>query len=117
VWQVIGRHAFNSGSRLQKKGGTVLLKFENEMIEWRGPAPFHYVPVPQDLSDKIKQTAKLVSYGWGVIPVKVIIGRTAFNTSLFPKDGIYLVPIKNAVRLPEKLALGQSIAVTLEVNL
>jgi hypothetical protein len=87
------------------------------MIEWRGPAPFHYVPVPQDLSDKIKQSAKLVSYGWGVIPVKAIIGRTAFNTSLFPKDGIYLVPIKNAVRLPEKLAIGQSIAVTLEVSL
>jgi hypothetical protein len=93
------------------------LEFSNQMIEWRGPAPFYYVPVPQDLSDQIRQTAKLVSYGWGVIPVKVTIGRTDFTTSLFPKDGIYLVPIKNAVRLPEKLALGQSIDVTLEVNL
>ena len=93
------------------------LEFSNQMIEWRGPAPFYYVPVPQDLSDQIKQSAKLVSYGWGVIPVKVSIGRTHFTTSLFPKDGIYLVPIKNAVRLPEKLALGQTIDVTLEVNL
>lgn len=93
------------------------LEFSNQMIEWRGPAPFFYVPVPQDLSNQIKQTAKLVSYGWGVIPVKVTIGRTEFTTSLFPKDGIYLVPIKNAVRLPEKLALGQSIQVTLQVNL
>jgi hypothetical protein len=93
------------------------LEFSDQMIEWRGPAPFYFVPVPQDLSDQISQTAKLVSYGWGVIPVKVTIGRTDFTTSLFPKDGIYLVPIKNAVRLPEKLALGQSIDVTLEVNL
>ena len=93
------------------------LEFSNQMIEWRGPAPFFYVPVPQDLSNQIKQTAKLVSYGWGVIPVKVTIGITEFTTSLFPKDGIYLVPIKSAVRLPEKLALGQSIQVTLQVNL
>ena len=93
------------------------LEFSNQMIEWRGPAPFYYVPVPQDLSDQIRQTAKLVSYGWGVIPVKVTIGRTDFTTSLFPKDGIYLVPIKNAVRLPENLTLGQTIDVTLEVNL
>lgn len=93
------------------------LEFSNQMIEWRGPAPFYYVPVPQDLSDQIRQTAKLVSYGWGVIPVKVTIGRTEFTTSLFPKDGFYLVPIKNAVRLPEKLVLGQSIDVILEVNL
>jgi len=95
----------------------VLLEFENQMIEWRGPAPFYYIPVPQDLSHQIKQTAKLVSYGWGVIPVKVTIGKTVFTTSLFPKDGIYLVPVKNAVRLPEKLELGQSVKVALDVNL
>ena len=95
----------------------MLLEFENQMIEWRGPAPFYYIPVPQDLSHQIKQTAKLVSYGWGVIPVKVTIGKTVFTTSLFPKDGIYLVPVKNAVRLPEKLGLGLSVKVALEVNL
>jgi len=95
----------------------VLLEFENQMIEWRGPSPFYYIPVPQDLSHQIKQTAKLVSYGWGVIPVKVTIGKTVFTTSLFPKDGIYLVPVKNAVRLPEKLGLGLSVKVALEVNL
>ena len=93
------------------------IKFSNQMIEWRGPAPFFYVPVPQELSDQIKQTAKLVSYGWGVIPVIGVIGQTAFTTSLFPKDGVYLVPVKNAVRLPEKLELGQTVAVSLEVNL
>ena len=95
----------------------MLLEFENQMIEWRGPSPFYYIPVPQDLSHQIKQTAKLVSYGWGVIPVKVTIGKTVFTTSLFPKDGIYLVPVKNAVRLPEKLGLGLSVKVALEVNL
>ncbi|MEN9737913.1 MAG: hypothetical protein RJA26_1146, partial [Actinomycetota bacterium] len=50
------------------------LEFENEMIEWRGPAPFFYVPVPPEESEMIRETARQVSYGWGVIPVRGIIG-------------------------------------------
>jgi hypothetical protein len=92
-------------------------KFSNQMIEWRGPAPFYYVPVPQDLSDRIKANANLLTYGWGVIPVKGCVGKTEFTTSLFPRNGIYLVPIKNMVRLPEKLELGQHVTVELELNL
>jgi len=92
------------------------LEFENEMIEWRGPAPFYYVPVPPEESEMIRETARQVSYGWGVIPVRGIIGRTEFTTSLFPRDGGYLVPVKNAVRLPEKLQLGDTVSVTLYIN-
>ena len=92
------------------------LEFENEMIEWRGPAPFYYVPVPPEGSEMIRETARQVSYGWGVIPVRGIIGRTEFTTSLFPRDGGYLVPVKNAVRLPEKLQLGDTVSVTLYIN-
>jgi hypothetical protein len=92
------------------------LEFENVMIEWRGPAPFYYVPVPPEESEMIRETARQVSYGWGVIPVRGVIGRTEFTTSLFPRDGGYLVPVKNAVRLPEKLQLGDLVSVTLYIN-
>ncbi|MEY4301415.1 MAG: hypothetical protein RJA30_566 [Actinomycetota bacterium] len=92
------------------------LEFENVMIEWRGPAPFYYVPVPPEESEMIRETARQVSYGWGVIPVRGVIGRTEFTTSLFPRDGGYLVPVKNAVRLPEKLQLGDTVSVTLYIN-
>ena len=92
------------------------LNFTNTMIEWRGPAPFYYVPVPPEESDLIRETARQVSYGWGVIPVRVTIGRTEFTTSLFPRDGVYLVPVKRAVRLPEKLQLGDDVEVTLEID-
>ena len=83
--------------------------FSAAMIEWRGPAPFYYVPIPKDICEEIKAAAKLISYGWGVIPVTATIGKTTFTTSLFPKDGNYLLPLKNVVRLPEKLELGQTI--------
>ena len=85
------------------------------MIEWRGPAPFYYLPIPNDICEEIKAAAKLLSYGWGVIPVTAAIGKTTFTTSLFPKDGIYLLPIKNAVRLPEKLELGMKARVKLSL--
>ena len=92
------------------------LAFSNEMIEWRGPAPFYYVPVPAAESEMIRETARQTSYGWGVIPVRCVIGRTEFTTSLFPRNGVYLVPVKNAVRLPEKLALGDIVEVSLQID-
>ena len=92
------------------------LEFSNQMIEWRGPAPFYYVPIPPEESALIKETARQTSYGWGVIPVRCVIGRTEFTTSLFPRDGVYLVPVKNAVRLPEKLQLGDEVSVSLEID-
>jgi hypothetical protein len=91
----------------------MLLKFEGLVIYWRGPAPFHFVAVPEPTAKKIKAEAARLSYGWGVIPVTATIGKTEFTTSLFPKDGDYLLPIKNAVRLPAGIEVGDRLAVTL----
>jgi hypothetical protein len=71
--------------------------------------------VPDDESQTIRDVASMVTYGWGVIPVTVSIGATVATTSLFPKDGGYLVPIKNALRLPEKIAVGDLVTVRLSI--
>jgi hypothetical protein len=92
------------------------LKFSAEVIYWRGPAPFYFVPVPETQSAKIKAEAVRLTYGWGVIPVTVKIGKTEFTTSLFPKNGIYLVPIKNAVRFAENLDVDDQVSVTLQLG-
>ncbi len=65
---------------------------------------------------EIKQVASIVSYGWGVIPATVTIGKTTYTTSLFPKDGGYLVPLKDAVRKPEVLAVDDTIRIRLELD-
>ena len=88
--------------------------FTGEVIEWRGPAPFYFVRVPDEQAVLIRDIAEMVTYGWGVIPATVTIGATTVTTSLFPKDGGYLVPIKNALRLPEKIELGSVVDVTLD---
>ena len=93
------------------------LRFTNELIEWRGPAPFYFIQTPPDATAEIKVIAAAKTYGWGVLHTYVTINTTQWKTALIPKDGCYLVPIKNAIRLPEKLELGQRIDVTLSFDL
>lgn len=91
------------------------IEFDGLIIFWRGPAPWYFVAVPQEQSEDIKAISSFVTYGWGVIPVRVRIGNTEFQTSLFPKDGRYLVPIKASVRKAEKLDEGDTVTVRLEL--
>ncbi len=94
----------------------MILVFDGEIIHWRGPAPWFFVQMPEAESQIIKMIASQVSYGWGVIPVIIRIGKTEFTTSLFPKADIYLVPVKVAVRKAEKIDEGDIVTVELEIK-
>lgn len=95
---------------------SMIIAFAGPIIYWRGPAPWFFVPVPDDESHEIEAISSLVTYGWGVIPVRVRIGSTEFTTSLFPKDGRYLVPIKASVRKAEHLEEGDLVEIELEIQ-
>jgi len=98
--------------------GDLSLEFEftGEMWPWRGPAPYHFISVPDDVATELHSLSPLLTYGWGVIPVSVRIGDTEFETSLFPRDGGYAVPIKDAVRNAEDLTDGDAINLELTVR-
>jgi hypothetical protein len=89
--------------------------FEGPVIEWRGPAPFYFLRIPDEESEDIKFAARGVEY-WGQVPVVVRIDDTEFTTALFPKDGHYLLPLKDSVRKPLGIELDQVVAVTLRVG-
>jgi hypothetical protein len=91
------------------------LEFSGEMWFWRGPAPWHFVTVPAEQCGQLQATASLVSYGWGMIPVTARIGATGWVTSLYPKDGRYIVPVKAVVRRAERLEVGDTVTVRLTV--
>lgn len=91
--------------------------FASRVIEWRGPSPYYFLPVPDEESADIREVAALATYGWGVIPVEARIGESSFETSLFPKDGGYLLPLKDAVRTPRRLSTGDEVTVWLAVRL
>lgn len=91
-------------------------EFSGKVWFWRGPAPWYFVTVPEPESGAIHSISKEVTYGWGVIPAKVCIGKTKWSTSLFPKDGAYLVPIKADVRRAEGLDEGDRVTLKLEIG-
>jgi hypothetical protein len=92
------------------------IEFEGELWHWRGPAPYHFIWVPEGATDGIRELAPIVSYGWGVIPVSARIGGSQWTTSLFPKDGHYALPIKDAIRKAEAMTLGDTVTVELRVG-
>lgn len=91
-------------------------EFEAEIWYWRGPAPWFFVTVPPEQSRDLKAILTLVTYGWGMIPAVAQIGKTEWKTSLFHKDGNYIVPIKASVREAENLEEGDKVTVRLEVH-
>ena len=94
----------------------MILEFEGEIFYWRGPAPFLFVAVPEEPSSALKAISVSVTYGWGVIPVHARIGKTEWKTSLFPKQGRYLVPIRMSVQKSENLDVGDQVVIQLEVG-
>lgn len=94
----------------------MIIEFSGKIWFWKGPAPWFFVTIPAKLSRDLKEISGLVTYGWGVIPVQVQIGKTRWRTSLFPKDDCYIVPIKASVRKAENLEEGDKVTIRLEVR-
>lgn len=93
------------------------LTFTSRVIEWRGPAPYYYLPLSEEAAEDVRDVAAMATYGWGVIPVAVSIGDVDFETSLFPKDGGYLLPLKDAVRKPSGITVGDEVTVEMTIRL
>ncbi len=92
------------------------IEFNGKIWFWKGPAPWYFVTVPEKECQELKAILGLVTYGWGMIPATVRIGKTQWTTSLFPKDGSYIVPIKASVRKAEKLEEGDNVTLRLDVR-
>lgn len=92
------------------------LRFGGEVVWWRGPAPYHFVALPEPEAVRLRAVAARVTYGWGCIPATVTLGATTFTTSIFPRDGGFLVPVKSAARRAEGVDLGDDVALVVVVR-
>ncbi len=72
--------------------------------------------MPDDEGGELAAVAASVTDSWGMIPVSARIGRTSWQTSLFPKAGGYIVPVKAAVQRAEALKIGDTVSVRLMVD-
>lgn len=93
----------------------MMLEFAGEVVEWRGPAPYHFVSLPPDEAELVDEVKAEVAY-WGVVPVTAWRGETSFTTSMFPREGTWFLPLKDAVRRAEGVGLGDVVDVRLSVG-
>ena len=91
------------------------LEFSGEVWHWRGPSPYHFVTVPEAESAELR-AARAGHVRLGHDPGRAPVGSTRWTTSLFPKDGGYVVPLKDKVRNAEGIGVGDVVTVRLTVD-
>lgn len=91
--------------------------FRAQVWVYDGNGGWYFVSVPKKMTKEI--TEKFADYkrGWGSLKVTVSIGKTTWNTSIFPdnKTKSYLLPLKAAVRKQENIKEQQNVFVTLHI--
>lgn len=88
-------------------------KLEGKVWLYQGKSPWHFVTISKNNVVEIKKEVMFLR-GFNSIKVEVKIGKTQWQTSIFPdKKGIYLLPIKKGVRIMEKIKVGDKINFTL----
>lgn len=85
------------------------------VTEWRGPAPFYFLALPEDRLGEVHFAARQASYGWGCVPVEAAIAQVEFTTSLIPRNGSFLLPLKVAVRKAAAIDLAGEISATIRI--
>lgn len=90
-------------------------RFTAELWEYPGDAAWHFVTVPGEQSDDIASRSPAGRRGFGAVKVRVTIGATTWETSVFPdsKLGSYVLPVKKPVRTAEGIQAGDKVKVTL----
>ncbi len=100
-------------------------KFQSKVIVWKAgnrdgddKGAWRFARVPEDVSAKIKEMQKgKLRRGWGAVYAKVKIGKSEWQTSIFPDrhSATYILPLKKQIRYQENLYDGTDIKVSIEI--
>jgi hypothetical protein len=92
-------------------------RFRTEVWMHDGPAAWFFASLPPELADDLEAAHGDRAAGFGSLRVEVTIGATTWRTSIFPdtRRATYVLPVKKAVRVSERLADGSPVEIVLEV--
>lgn len=95
--------------------------FDAELWLWdaRQSDSWTFLNLPEEASAEIREVAGAFPRGFGSVRVTATIGGTVWKTSIFPdaKAGVYVLPLKKAVRKAEKIEAGDTATVKVELDL
>ena len=98
------------------QASSITFEFSGAIWFWKGPAPYYFLTIPEAPSRELKEMIHLITYGWGMVPVRAKIGGTEFTTSMFYKDGRYVLPVKDSVRKAERIDEGDEVTARIDVQ-
>jgi hypothetical protein len=83
-----------------------------------GAGGWHFVTLPRKQSAEIKARFSSIKRGWGSLKVAATIGKTTWETSIFPdrQSGSYLLPVKADVRIKEGIGTGDIVSFTVAIK-
>ncbi|WP_432994049.1 DUF1905 domain-containing protein [Dactylosporangium sp. CA-233914] len=96
----------------------MIVEFEAELWLWdaRKGDSWTFVSLPAEASDEIRDRTAGVRRGFGSLRVRVRVGTSQWATSIFPGgDGVYVLPVKRAIRKAQSLDVGDTAAFTVEL--
>ncbi|MDX2094564.1 MAG: DUF1905 domain-containing protein [Alphaproteobacteria bacterium] len=82
--------------------------FKSEIWLFQGQGAWYFVTLPADITARIRQLISGPRRGWGAIRVRVTIGDTRWQTSIFPYKALdaFILPLKAKIRKAEGLTAG-----------
>ncbi len=93
--------------------------FTGKVWLYPGDTAWHFVRVDKEISAALKNKFGSRARGFGSLPVEVTVGKTTWQTSIFPdsQSGTYLLPLKAKVRHAEGVGDGDVVQVLLRVRM
>lgn len=90
-------------------------KFRSKVWVYPGMAAWRFIGIPKKEGKEIRKKFGVHAKGWGSLPVSVTIGKTSWDTSIFPdkKSGSYLLPLKAKIRRVEDIGDDSMVSYTL----
>ncbi len=89
--------------------------FSAEVFTWPGEGSWHFVRLPPDAAEDLRDLSTAPPRSLGSIRVGVRLGGSTWSTSVFPdkRSGSFVLPVKKSVRAAEDVEDGDRVSVTL----
>ena len=100
---------------MERKGSFTM---RSKVWLYPGMADWRFLTLPKKQGKEIKANFGKHARGWGSLPVSITIGKTAWNTSIFPdkKSGSYVLPLKSKIRKAEKILDDSTVTFSLTLR-
>lgn len=93
-------------------------EFSAELWKYNGDSPWHFLTIPPEYTKELKSYREPHLNNFGSIKVLAKIGKTTWQTSIFPdnQSGSFLLPVKKEIRKKNDLQEGEIVKFNIQIQ-